>query len=369
MDGNTSNDWNILEIFNSKRYQDILKKIVPLSRKPNGHFDYEKLISPTLKCLGSKFGKVIDETEMKVKNNEEAANLRKDATKLYNPDIDVASLKRVLELYTKSIAYALPASVEEALSYEGRSVVLFDLKYYEECLIDIGHAAESNYPETLKPQLCIRRAECYSKLATKSYTEAKFWFSKVADLNTLRSNMMREILQDYSTTVEGAERIDEECLVPELNHPSTKYPCASDAVDVEYSKSYGRHIVATRDIDVGELLVVEKPYFKFPARSNLYSHCYHCLRFALNSIPCDQCVNIVYCSIECKKSAWDVYHEFECEILDLLLEHGLLLTGPSCLRLLLQMCHEAGGLKELKQRFKQFNNCLDDVKGETNIFI
>lgn len=329
----------------------------PLPKNPDGSLDYKSCISLGLEQIGRNLPRDYGQQQRTIgKCNEKSSKLRAEANKLFTSTDDPKILGKALELYTRSIAYALPNSQELALSFANRSAVLLALNYPEESILNIERALQlNNYPEKSKPKLLIRQAECYSKLATKSYTEAKCWLSKVVESRDKSAKLMIEQLKDYPSTLENGRFYDEECLVPELESPSSKYPCASDAIDVAYSDFFGRHIIATRDIDVGELLIVEKPYLRFLDKDKLYTNCSHCLAFAWTVVPCKECVNVIFCSEECKSKAWDKYHGLECPIFGLLMPHASQQHAGRCARLLFQMHHEAGGLEKFKDRVKDFN--------------
>lgn len=155
--------------------------------------------------------------------------------------------------------------------------------------------------------------------------------------------------------------IDEEDVIPELKSRNEKFPCASDAIDVQYTKKYGRHIVATRDIEIGEILIVEQPYSRFihlEDPSVKYTHCFYCLKYSLAGIPCDKCVNVIYCSEKCKTMSWEKHHKYDCSVLDVQSQYETPLTGTHGLRHILEAIHEAGGLQQLKER-------LDNLKKST----
>lgn len=150
----------------------------------------------------------------------------------------------------------------------------------------------------------------------------------------------------------------EQTEIPKVKSPHKEYPCASDAIDVQYSRNFGRHIVAKRDIEIGELLVVENPYFRYPdTGDDRYMQCSHCATFMGLGIPCEHCVNCVYCTEKCKNEAWNNYHMMDCLLHDLMIQYESPMNGGQCARLLSQLILEAGGLDNLKDRLEQFREC------------
>ena len=87
----------------------------------------------------------------------------------------------------------------------------------------------------------------------------------------------------------------------------------SKCLILNYNEEYGRHVIATRDVKVGELLVVEKG-FATPFIQHIYMTCSYCLNFTWNAIPCPKFVMAVYCAEKCKTKAWQEYHDIECSV-------------------------------------------------------
>lgn len=325
-------------------------------KSPEAAFDCEAFIHSTLKHLSENLEKRIYTKKVKRgKDNSKSSTFREAGNKIFLSNDNHKSLEKALELYTKSIAYAIPSSKELALSFANRSAVLMKFNRLKECLEDIERALQLNYPDKLKPKLYYRKAECHSKLAAEVYTECKFWTSKLP-LNDHTRKSMEDKLKDQPSIGENKRIIDEECHLPEVQTPSDKYPYVCEAVEVQCSEWFGRHVVATRDIDIGQVLVVERPYSKFLSFENLYTHCSFCLKSLWTGVACDHCVNAAYCSETCKIKAWTKYHRLECSLLDLLLQYDCTRSEAFSARLLLQASIEAGGLQELKKRINNLKH-------------
>lgn len=294
--------------------------------------------------------------ERRGKNNEESKRFKDAGNKFFASKGDIDSLKRALELYTQSIAFAVPESESIALGYANRSAALLNLNRPKECLRDIESALKNNYPEKLKSKLHIRMAQCHEALAANCYADAKLCLKKVP-VNDPSRKKLEETLKDHSPTEENGNIVDEECILPEFK-PSSDYPCACDAVEVTHSKQYGRGLFATtRNINVGEVVACEKIYFKYLDPPNFYKHCANCMTFLLNGLPCDECVNFAYCSEKCKREAWVEYHQMECETFDLVQQYEICnVQWSQCVKLLIQFRREAGGLVQLIKRINDFGN-------------
>lgn len=325
---------------------------------PKRPADYENFFNNVLKHVGQSLPKRQWSKKVKrSKNNEEASRLRNEGNRMFAMKNDLG-FKESLEFYTKSIAHAAPGSKELALGYSNRSAALFELDSPKECVEDIERALQlASFPVNLKPKLYLRRAECLSKLSRLSYIESKFWM-KALPLNDDGRSHLEKTLKKYPAKIKHKEKfVNEASDPPKLKSPHDKYPFASDAIDLEYSKSAGRRIVAARDIEVGEVLIVEKPCFTYLDIPKLYTHCSHCMTSMWAGIPCDYCVNVVYCSAECQKNAWKKYHQMDCLFFDLMLQYQCPLSGGQCAKFLMQVILEAGGLEPLKERLKKFKDC------------
>lgn len=343
------------------------KKVLSLklSKNSDGSYDSESYIQLVFEHLEKKLPRTQSfwKREKRVKSNETSKMFREEGNKLFRLNLGVEGTKKMIELYTTSIVFAIPGSEALALGYANRSAVLDKANRPQECLDDIENALRNNYPENKKPKLLKRQGDNYAKLAEESHIHAKFWFNKVPLNDDVRHSLKKQV-KGYKSVTKSEKILDEEDIIPEIKSPSEKYPCASDGIDIQYSKTFGRHIVATRDIDPGEILVVDRKFVSYLDDRKVHNYCNHCTKFVWTGIPCDECINIVYCSERCKTAAWKEYHCVECNLFDILMQYPF--TSTFCLnqatRLLLQISHEAGGWQGLKERLKN----LPDAGGESN---
>ena len=78
--------------------------------------------------------------------------------------------------------------------------------------------------------------------------------------------------------------------VPKLENQNFLYPSLSEAVDVCHSMERGRHVVANRDIAVGEIIAINNPICTLlcPEKlDKLKNHCLNCHLFTKAPIPCE----------------------------------------------------------------------------------
>lgn len=143
---------------------------------------------------------------------------------------------------------------------------------------------------------------------------------------------------------------------------------ASNCIEIQSGEGYGRQVVATRDIKMGEVLSVEKP-FGFVMFQELYVHCHECSELCYNLIPCKTCTEALYCSETCRVNAWESYHQYECPIC-LSLCHNLLATQLVMLPLRIlfkskinQECDDCAEEDEMyrSDRYKEVANLLNHL--------
>lgn len=295
------------------------------------------------------------------KDSQESLSLKTQADKLVLKNkVRVSYLLQALKLYNKSIAKAEKSSIALAQAYANRSSVLFNLAKFEECINDIDRALELEYPDNSRPNLLRRKAKCLKILgkleAEKVCEEARLWLEKV----TLSDDTKEKINARINIVSKEREYAKPESIKPETLPefpPHEKIPSASDAIDIKYSKDLGRHLIARRNIDAGEVLIVEKPYAAYLDPKNIYSHCSHCFLRVWDSIPCEYCTHAMYCSEKCRSEAWEQYHDIECPIKVYFIGMHMNDLAPFSLRITLMAVRESGSIKKLRKELTKIDNC------------
>lgn len=215
------------------------------------------------------------------KGKEKSINKRIEGNQQYMKKIhDDDTHMKTLELYNQSAALAESNSEELALAFSNRSALLFHLKKYEECLVDIEKVNKITNSILLKKKIADRKEKCLTLM--KNYEDLEMTPNETVEETTL------------------------------MIKPSKTVPCASKLVSLEFNEKYGRHIVAKHNIKPGTIVAVEKSCISFPDKNKEYLRCSHCLNFAWNAIPCATCACVIYCSEKCKEEAWSHYHDIEC---------------------------------------------------------
>lgn len=210
------------------------------------------------------------------------------------------------------------------------------------------------YPERLQPKLMIRKTECLVNLGRLQ--EARQTISDLENSLTTKPTLMPSSHQILQRNVQQLKmKIQEKETLPEsfpaaltkaledmaLGEENKQISGASLSVSLCTDPLKGRHLVATKDILPGELLVKEDAFVSVlnpgempPLRHCLENkwdtrvtsadlYCHRCLRHTLAAVPCDGCNYAKYCSQECMQQAWDRYHSTECSLGGLLLTLGV----------------------------------------------
>ena len=243
-----------------------------------------------------EFSEIIDTLEQNKdvcnKNSDESNKVRKLGNHLFQSYCikhDKELHRTVLSSYTKSIAFAPVDSEELAFGYSNRSALLLHLFQFENCLIDIDRALKIAKSEKLKEKLVSRKANCL-KLQ-------KEYIGKHPEIQN--GQFKRPVIKEYSKEI----------------------PSASECVTLEFDEIMGSRLIATRDIEVGEIVIIEEANTAMLIQQQMYVYCAHCLNFTMNALPCEFCPFAVYCNEECKEAAWKKYHDMECPMLQYFYYH------------------------------------------------
>lgn len=120
-----------------------------------------------------------------------------------------------------------------------------------------------------------------------------------------------------------------------LSYPANeKIPYVVDCIELQKSKSFGRHLITNRALKTGNIICIEEPFHKFINNSARFSHCANCLKSEkLNLFPCLECdcsecyhesfslhqifilfkLLVMFCSKPCMTAA-DPFHKIQCQL-------------------------------------------------------
>lgn len=261
----------------------------------------------------------------RLKSSEESIILREQGNQVFKKTYK----QKALDLYNLSVLKA-PTSGDTsalALALANRSAVLLLLKYYQLSLLDIESSFKYGYPDNLKYKLLERMGKCYFQLNEKEKAKDAFAKAKlVLKVSGLEQEKRNNLKNDYDKQIWHCEKLERPPSklraddvfhgpVPKIAKENPAINSTSEALMVLYSQDSGRGLVAMRDIEIGEILVVEKPFTSTLLPGFSLNHCNNCCHRVIAPVPCMECSEVVYCNETCQKRAWDVFHKYECDIL------------------------------------------------------
>ncbi|XP_063856656.1 SET and MYND domain-containing protein 4-like [Scylla paramamosain] len=171
--------------------------------------------------------------------------------------------------------------------YRARAMLLFKMGKFVLCLKDIGIVQRLGCPSDVNEDLEHMRAHC------------------------------NEMMSESENAAEPVAAFHVLCREPPaLEDPNPHLPAASSAVSLGHNNTGSRrHLYANRDIEQGEILIVEKNYCNILLPKYIRLFCSFCLRRTWTPLPCSACTQVVFCSYSCRTKALTGLHGRECPIL------------------------------------------------------
>lgn len=155
--------------------------------------------------------------------------------------------------------------------------------------------------------------EIYEKRA-KCFFGMEMILKSIADIQLARNeqdSVDQSYLKEFEVECEKAmpKMPQNELYEPRLSFDAhTNFPEMANAVEFRYNEEYGRHLIATTDIDVGQVLFIDKSIAS--TTCDFYNRCNVCLKEKTNLIPCYRCTASMFCT-ECAEHEIHI-HEYEC---------------------------------------------------------
>ncbi|RXG60758.1 Histone-lysine N-methyltransferase Smyd1 [Armadillidium vulgare] len=191
---------------------------------------------------------------------------------------------------------------------------------------------------------------CYAQIG--KYNTAEGFFSQALDgmkqsnLDQERKTLAETRIISLLKSIKGKKDIGGPVITEVLTTLQVSYDvnktliCASDVVEVKINEKTNKGLYATKDIDPGDVIMVEKPYASVLYKENFETHCNNCFKRFKSPIPCDTCSQVWFCGDECLKEAKAGFHSSECKVLHLLYERSLDRMPPLVFRILLRLTWE-----------------------------
>ncbi|XP_012153884.1 protein-lysine N-methyltransferase SMYD4 isoform X2 [Megachile rotundata] len=260
-------------------------------------------------------------SERDVKSIEKAEEFKKNGNKHFQ----MKQYNESIQMYTKSALYAPADSPNLSIAFANRSASLFYLNRYNDCIKDIALAVSLNYPKQLCHKIYLRELHCYLKLGKKQL--AKETVLKIQKMvhdptyeitpamkESIDKNISEITFSDSTIQSEEQYTCDLSKVKSQIIFEENKnFPNASASIDIKYNEEVGRHVVANKFINKGEILFVEKPIsIVLIPNESISDRCHNCNCFIGDiPIPCKTCL-YTYCGEKCLNEAWSLYHCWEC---------------------------------------------------------
>lgn len=268
-----------------------------------------------------------------LKSSEKALRLKDMGNKYFGR----GEFQKALEMYSSAVLLAPQQELGVILA--NRSATLYHLERHDYALADAEEAIRVGYPLELYYKIEERRARCL--LGLKRHTEAVGAFK-----NTLKSlentklplerkqkldtdiRIMLAVLEKADQIAQKAGKVAQKPLksqkgsetkrrIPKMVNCNPLYPSCSKAVEIkDDGGDIGRHAVAAKNIEPGEILVIETPHCAFLLAEHRVTHCHYCLTrlFVPTPAACQTCSYVAYCGTSCRDADAKV-HKIECMLL------------------------------------------------------
>ncbi|XP_034935969.1 SET and MYND domain-containing protein 4-like [Chelonus insularis] len=233
------------------------------------------------------------------KDNTKARKLFENARKTNEKLDKIASFISKINLLNEALS---AVTINSELLIEiilARAKLWLHMEFYTKCNKDCDYAIETLNSEE-----------------SKNYQNKEKYKT---EFNELKIKALKLMYKRNDRTVKNI--IESPLNIPEVDGKrNKKLTSSSDAVAMVYSPLKGRHLVATKNIKAGSVLIVDEPFAFSTDQQALSTNCLHChLSLRLDEqilIPCINCQTVAFCSTKCRKEAWNNYHKYECSIFD-----------------------------------------------------
>ncbi|XP_034188347.2 protein-lysine N-methyltransferase SMYD4 [Osmia lignaria lignaria] len=300
-----------------------------------------------------------------LKSSEKAIQLKDIGNKYFGR----GEFVKALETYSNAVLLAPRKDLGVILA--NRSATLYHLEKHDYALTDVREALRAGYPQEFLYKLEERQARCL--LALKRHDEAILAFRSAlkaldnaklpsekkqkleADMRVMLAVMEKgnQLAQKAPKVTQKKDKIDEQKKsVAKIEVVNPLYLSCSKAVEIkDEGGDIGRHAVATRNIEPGEILAVEKSHCSFILAEYRLTHCHLCMSKIFVPIPsnCQVCSYLAYCSTSCRDADQKV-HKNECTVLPSLWMSKTSVTCFLALRTITQRPFEE--LIKLKDKLK-----------------
>lgn len=266
-------------------------------------------------------------------------------------------------MYTQSLRKAPPYSECAAEAYAQRSAMLYSLKSFDECILDMDRALDLPLSDEMRSSFdsqkkLVSAMHAMALFNANSFVESVPAIDKALELLCPTDEEYQDLKNMrkgavFINSVIGPDQTKKNVPVEDtiVHGKSSQLRGASRGIDIAYSPKDGRTLVAKMSFRAGDILAVQDPLLTVIDVEEPPTHCHQCLKKSRCLIPCDQCQYAVYCSENCRTEAYEKYHRIECKIESLLIgpfpfDVWALLCQLRCLNILTDQGNDLKGLRD-----------------------
>lgn len=161
---------------------------------------------------------------------------------------------------------------------------------FSDAIISLNKALCHATSDDRRASIYLARGKIYYEL--KLYKECLENFDLAKDQGL--DNDLHEIEENCKNFMKQNGHLDDLSKFFSITLPvNPKLPFVADCLKLQESWKFGRGVVTDRPIKIGEVLVIEEPFFKMLNKDVRHKRCAHCLKSnRLCLIPCDKyCVS------------------------------------------------------------------------------
>lgn len=331
----------------------------------------ERILTDSFKSFSETFIKLLPNLDdIEIKSSKNSDTIRLSTNKMFSQKNHDSKLhEKIWHSYSFAIATAPIGSEEEAKSLANRSAVLLHISKFTESIQDINRALSITKSNDLKTKLLCRKVKCLAAIGSTADIEitlqkAKHFCNK-SDKSKKDAllNLLKEAEISSNNIKNETESSPKEDLVSNLQ--LKKDPDDFSSISIACYGELENYLIASKDINPGEVIFVEKPYVSTYNAEKVYMYCGQCFVFCWTTIPCETCSSCMYCSEKCKKEAWEQYHNYQCiPLASCIRADAFDAVLSASTRLVISAVKEAGTISNLKSNLQH----LDKYKGKPHKF-
>lgn len=231
----------------------------------------------------------------------QATKFKNDGNRLFkNGDLEGSKL-----LYFVALKYCPEGDDVQCQILGNLSAVCYQQDLYEDAIHYIDIVINVKPIDALVAKLYIRKVKALMKLGKEE--EAKLINCTFDEIMEQKTKDM--CIREMNNALKMKARDDDDdyaVLYPTCNNPT--FLNVTEKACISKNDQFGRYVVAQKDIDKGELILVENPYIQF----GNFALCDNCCNEIKRIVVCSSCSFAAYCSYKCKVASYINFHKWEC---------------------------------------------------------